>query len=63
MRHLPSSVQRYVAGDTVKRTIRRDVNSRTVEREINYLPARYILAVFITLPEVAAVARIFAPML
>ena len=42
----------------MKRTINYDVNKRTVEREINYIPVRYILAVFITLFEVLAVIGI-----
>ncbi len=44
----------------MKRTIHYDVNHKTVEREINYIPFRYILAVFITLFEVLAVIGIVA---
>lgn len=39
----------------MKKTIRYDLNERTVEKEVNYIPFRYILAVFITLFEVLAV--------
>lgn len=39
----------------MKKTITYDVNQKTVEREINYIPVRYIIAVFITLFEVLAV--------
>ena len=39
----------------MKKTITYDVNQKTVEREIDYIPVRYIIAVFITLFEVLAV--------
>ena len=42
----------------MKKTIIYDVNQETVEREINYIPVRYIIAVFITLLEVLAVIGI-----
>ncbi|MBR3824208.1 MAG: cardiolipin synthase [Lachnospiraceae bacterium] len=42
----------------MKKTITYDVNKKTVEREIDYIPVRYILAVFITLFEVLAVIGI-----
>ncbi len=42
----------------MKKTITYDVNQKTVEKEINYIPVRYIIAVFITLLEVLAVIGI-----
>lgn len=42
----------------MKKTIRYDVNQKKVEREIDYIPVRYIIAVFITLLEVLAVIGI-----
>ena len=42
----------------MKKTITYDVNQKTVEREIEYIPVRYIIAVFITLFEVLAVLGI-----
>ena len=42
----------------MKKTITYDVNQKTVEREIDYIPVRYIIAVFITLFEVLAVLGI-----
>ena len=42
----------------MKRKINYDVNNKTIEQEINYIPFRYILAVFITLFEVFAVIGI-----
>lgn len=42
----------------MKKTITYDVNQRRVQREINYIPVRYIVAVFITLFEVLAVIGI-----
>lgn len=39
----------------MKKKISYDVNNKTVEREYNYVPFRYILAVMITLFEVAAI--------
>lgn len=39
----------------MKKTISYDVNRKTVEKEIDYIPFRYIIAVFITLLEVLAV--------
>lgn len=42
----------------MKKTITYDVNQKTVQREINYIPVRYILAVFVTLFEVLAVIGI-----
>ena len=42
----------------MKKTITYDVNQKTVEKEINYIPVRYIIAVFITLFEVLAVIGI-----
>lgn len=42
----------------MKKTITYDVQDKTVEREINYIPVRYIIAVFITLFEVLAVIGI-----
>lgn len=44
----------------MKKTITYDVNQKKVEREINYIPVRYIIAVFITLFEVLAVIGIVA---
>lgn len=42
----------------MKKTITYDVNERIVEKEINYIPVRYIIAVFITVLEVIAVIGI-----
>lgn len=42
----------------MKKTISYDINEKTVQREINYIPVRYIIAVFITLFEVLAVIGI-----
>lgn len=42
----------------MKKTITYDVNQKTVEKEIDYIPVRYIIAVFITLLEVLAVIGI-----
>lgn len=42
----------------MKKTITYDVNEKTVEKEIDYIPVRYIIAVFITLLEVLAVIGI-----
>lgn len=39
----------------MKKTITYDVNKQTVQREIDYIPVRYIIAIFITLFEVLAV--------
>ena len=39
----------------MKKTITYDVNKKKVKQEINYIPFRYILAVFITMLEVLAV--------
>lgn len=44
----------------MKKTIRYDINEKTVEKEVNYIPFRYILAVFITLLEVLTVIGIVA---
>lgn len=44
----------------MKKTITYDVNEKTVEKEIDYIPVRYIIAVFITLLEVLAVIGIVA---
>lgn len=44
----------------MKKKIAYDVNQKKVEREINYIPVRYILAVFIALFEVLAVIGIVA---
>ena len=48
-------IKRKEGGQDMKKTITYDVNQKTVEREINYIPVRYIIAVFITLFEVLAV--------
>ena len=42
----------------MKKTIQYDVHDKTVEKEIDYIPVRYIIAVFITVLEVAAVIAI-----
>lgn len=42
----------------MKKTIMYDVNGKKVQKEINYIPVRYILAVFITLLEVLAILGI-----
>lgn len=42
----------------MKKTFTYDVNKKTVQREIDYIPVRYIIAVFITLLEVFAVIGI-----
>lgn len=42
----------------MKKTISYDVNTKTVNKEIDYIPFRYIIAVFITLFEVLAVIGI-----
>ena len=42
----------------MKKTITYDVNKKTVQREIDYIPVRYIIAIFITLFEVLAVLGI-----
>ncbi|MBQ6696389.1 MAG: cardiolipin synthase [Lachnospiraceae bacterium] len=42
----------------MKKTITYDVNQKTVQREIDYIPVRYIIAVFITVLEVLAVIGI-----
>ncbi len=42
----------------MKKTITYNVNDKTVEREVNYIPVRYIIAVLITILEVAAVIGI-----
>lgn len=42
----------------MKKTITYDVNKKKVEKEIDYIPVRYILAIFITLLEVLAVLGI-----
>ncbi len=42
----------------MKKTITYDVNQKTVEKEIDYIPVRYIIAVFITILEVLAVLGI-----
>ena len=39
----------------MKKTIRYDLIDKTVEKEVNYIPVRYIIAVFITLLEVLSV--------
>lgn len=44
----------------MNKTITYDVNEKTVEKEIDYIPVRYIIAVFITLLEVLAVIGIVA---
>ena len=46
----------------MKKTITYDVNQKTVEKEIDYIPVRYIIAVFITLLEVLAVIGIVIAM-
>ncbi len=42
----------------MKKTITYDVNKKVVQREIDYIPVRYIIAIFITLFEVLAVIGI-----
>ena len=42
----------------MKRMLRYNVNNETVEREVNYIPVRYIIAVAITIFEVAAIIGI-----
>ena len=42
----------------MKKTITYDVNKKKVQREIDYIPVRYIIAIFITLFEVLAVLEI-----
>ncbi|MGN0579370.1 MAG: hypothetical protein ACI4JE_00720, partial [Ruminococcus sp.] len=42
----------------MKRKIRYNVNEKEVEREYNYIPFRYILAILITIFEVAAIIGI-----
>lgn len=42
----------------MKKTITYDVNQKKVEREIDYIPVRYMIAVFITVLEVIAVLGI-----
>ncbi len=42
----------------MKKTLSYDVNGKQVEREINYIPFRYIIAVLITLFEIAAIVGI-----
>ncbi len=42
----------------MKKTLSYDVNDKQVEREINYIPFRYIIAVLITLFEIAAIVGI-----
>lgn len=42
----------------MKRTLKYKANDKTIEREINYIPARYIFAVLITIFEIAAVIGI-----
>ena len=42
----------------MKKTITYDVNGKEVEKQIDYIPVRYIIAVFITLLEVLAVIGI-----
>ena len=44
----------------MKKKIRYQVYDQSVEREINYIPFRYILAIAITLFEVAAIISIVA---
>lgn len=44
----------------MKKTIQYQANSQTIEKEVNYIPVRYIIAVLITLFEVAAVIGIVA---
>lgn len=46
----------------MKKTITYDVNNQKVEREIDYIPVRYIIAVFISLLEVVAVIGILLAM-
>ena len=46
----------------MKKTITYDVNGKAVERQINYIPVRYIIAVFITLLEVLTVIGIVIAM-
>ena len=45
-------------GDTMKRIFRYNVNEKEVEREYNYIPVRYIIAILITVFEVAAMIGI-----
>lgn len=42
----------------MKFKLRYDVNQQTIEREVNYIPVRYILAILITLLEIAAIIGI-----
>ena len=42
----------------MKRIFRYHVNEKEVEREYNYIPFRYILAILITILEVAAILAI-----
>ena len=42
----------------MKRTISYNVNEKTVEREVNYIPVRYIIAILITVFEIAAIIGI-----
>ena len=42
----------------MKKTIMYDVNGEKVQKEINYIPVRYILAIFITLLEVLTILGI-----
>ena len=39
----------------MKKTITYDVNEEKVQKEVNYIPVRYIIAIFITLLEVITV--------
>ena len=42
----------------MKKTIMYDVNGEKVKKEIDYIPVRYILAIFITVLEVLAILGI-----
>lgn len=42
----------------MKRKIRYNLNEKEVEREYNYIPVRFILAILLTLFEVAAIIAI-----
>ena len=46
----------------MKKTIMYDVNGKKVQKEINYIPVRYIIAIFITLLEVLAILGILIAM-
>ena len=50
--------QFYEVDVKMKRTIMYDVNGEKVRKEIDYIPGRYIIAIFITLFEVLAILGI-----